>query len=106
MDVREIVEKYLKKNKYDGLFNADGGCACLTSDLAPCGEIYGECEAGHLKPCDCGEHDWHIGLKLPVGRVKWWARVWDWIWAVLEATSKNGNCKILKRKGIRRGAAS
>ena len=63
MDVIDIVSIYLKENGYDGLFRA-GECACKHDDLAPCGEISGDCEAGYLKPAtNCTEHDWHIGAK-------------------------------------------
>ena len=60
--VTEIVKKFLMKAKYDGLYHLRG-CACTFSDLAPCGEIKGDCRAGYRGPCppDCGEHDFHIG---------------------------------------------
>ena len=47
MTVLEIVKKYLETNGYDGLVAEDRECACETDDLAPCGEIRGDCEAGH-----------------------------------------------------------
>ncbi len=63
MDVSEIVAKFLQDNKYDGLYRA-GDCACKLGDIAPCGEIGSDCEAGYLKPANnCSEHDWHIGAK-------------------------------------------
>lgn len=64
MSVLEIVHEYLKANKFDGLFSP-GECACKLDDLAPCGEIHGDCEAGYLSDCDCGDHDWHIGPAKP-----------------------------------------
>ena len=62
MNVEEIVGKWLVENGFDGLFNADGECACEIGDIAPCCEISGDCQAGHRVPCpeDCGEHSWHI----------------------------------------------
>ena len=59
MNVREIVQKYLKENGFDGIYNDE--CACLTDDLAPCSESMDDCEPGYRGPCDCGDHDWHIG---------------------------------------------
>lgn len=58
--VREIVEAHLKKHGFDGLYS-DNECACLVGDLAPCGEIGLGCMPGFRKPCDCGDHDYHIG---------------------------------------------
>jgi hypothetical protein len=63
--ILDMVHSYLKEHKFDGLFNCDG-CACLTDDLAPCGEISEDCVAGyrHNYPdhhCPCGEGcSWHI----------------------------------------------
>ena len=67
LDVIEIVAEYLDREGYDGLYSSCGDCACKTDDLAPCGEIHGDCAAGYLQPCppDCGEHDWHIGADKP-----------------------------------------
>ncbi len=64
MNVKEIIKAYLKENKFDGLVNQDGECACETEDLFPCCEEVGECEAGHKVKCDgisCGgECNWHM----------------------------------------------
>lgn len=41
MDVitlKEIVEKYLKDNNFDGLYSGDG-CECEIGSLFPCGNI-------------------------------------------------------------------
>jgi hypothetical protein len=65
INVRQIVEKYLKDNGYDGLFS-EYECACSFDDFMPCSgtnDMLHECEAGHKFPCDCGEHDYHIGIK-------------------------------------------
>ncbi len=63
----EIVEEYLRKHGYDGLYNSDGECACLTEGLLPapgdCG--LAECEPGYKAPCDCGDHDFHVQEKKP-----------------------------------------
>jgi len=64
MTVRDIIQEYLKKNGYDGLYNEAGDCACLVDDLMPCtaceGVYVDDCEPGYKTPCDCGGHDWHI----------------------------------------------
>ena len=39
MSVIEIVEKYLRDNNYDGLYNSDRECSCETGALEPCGNI-------------------------------------------------------------------
>ena len=67
LDVIGIVVEYLDREGFDGLYNPDGGCACKVGDLAPCGEIHGDCAAGYLQPCpdSCQEHDWHIGKERP-----------------------------------------
>ena len=66
MDVREIIKKYLIDNGFDGLFDPDE-CACEIADLMPCGEYCGSCEPGYKGPCDCGDHDFHIGPKTEPG---------------------------------------
>lgn len=55
-----IVRDWLTANGYDGLCSNNRECACCTDDLAPCGNIGDDCEAGHKRPCNCGDHDWHI----------------------------------------------
>jgi len=48
--VQEIVGRYLDGSSegFDGLFSEAGGCCCTKDDLAPCGEMQGDCEAGFL----------------------------------------------------------
>lgn len=43
--VIDMVAKYLKKNGFDGLYS-DGECGCLLEDLAPCGNLLGDCKPG------------------------------------------------------------
>ena len=72
-DVIEMVRAYLAANGFDGLCAEGGECACLADDLAPCGEIQGDCFAGfkHSYPdrhCENGmecEGDcvFHIGTE-------------------------------------------
>lgn len=68
MTVAEIVKDYLKREGYDGLYEA-GECACKVDDLIPCCDdvSIADCEAGYLAPCppDCGEHEWHIQAEKP-----------------------------------------
>ncbi len=61
MTVLEIVEKYLRDNGYDGLYNPDDECGCLINDLAPCGEMNEECRAGIILERDSGGYDFIIG---------------------------------------------
>ncbi len=70
LNAGQIVEKYLKDNGYDGLFCSEEPCACLISDIAPCGEPNGECEAGYKTACDgsayCdGKCEFHICRDKP-----------------------------------------
>ena len=73
MTVLEMVRLQLEAGGFDGLWSPDAECACKKDDLAPCGEIGGDCQAGYLAPCPetCGEHDWHIAkaktLPVPEG---------------------------------------
>ena len=60
MNVREILENFLRAGGYDGLCNLNNECACETDDLFPCDFSGIDCEPGHRVPCDCGDHDWHI----------------------------------------------
>lgn len=50
-DVLQIVNAALTAGGFDGLFSAGGECACAVGDLAPCGEIQGDCETGYRVPC-------------------------------------------------------
>ena len=73
ISVQQIMEKYLKDNGFDGLFNEDGECACsLGDELIPCGELCVECQAGYKVPCSKSDecenydpHDWHMVEKKP-----------------------------------------
>lgn len=65
MNVVEMVRWFLNCHSYEGLQSGD--CCCEVSDLAPCGEITGDCEAGYKIPCpgadSCtadGDCDFHI----------------------------------------------
>lgn len=45
--VLDMVRESLKSRGFDGLFNLNGECACLVSDLNPCSEMSAACEAGY-----------------------------------------------------------
>ena len=70
MDVFDIVKKWLMASEYDGLFSSDMGCGCTTDDLAPCGDMGLDCEAGYYQKgcdggCDHGGCDFHIVRDKP-----------------------------------------
>lgn len=50
MTVKQIVEKYLKDNGYDGL-QCYAECGCTLNDLMPCEENFSECTPGYIKDC-------------------------------------------------------
>ena len=56
MNVKQIVESWLRNHKYDGLCNKE--CGCRMGDLAPCGEISEECVAGYMATTDEGWIIW------------------------------------------------
>ena len=43
MNCKEIIEKYLRENGFDGIINND--CCCPVDDLASC---FSDCEPAHL----------------------------------------------------------
>ena len=63
MDVGSIIRDYLTINGFDGLYDAETECGCEVSDLFPCEYVCPRCTPGHKLPCDCGDHDFHIGSK-------------------------------------------
>jgi hypothetical protein len=62
----EIVTQYLKEHGYDGLYNTDDECGCSVDNLMSCDGMTIGCQAGWKGPCDCGDHDWHMGNPLCV----------------------------------------
>jgi hypothetical protein len=67
MTLKQIVQRWLTENSYDGLYHQDGECACATDNLMRCGEPGENCKAGYRQPCDCGEGcDFHIGKEKQV----------------------------------------
>lgn len=74
MICKEIVTKYLKAHKFDGLCNPEVPCGCLLNDLAPCGGDMLDCHPGHRKDvddntiCGCdaqGTKHWHVCIDEP-----------------------------------------
>jgi len=69
--VLKMVEQSLRAGGYDGLYQPDC-CACLLDDLAPCGDMSPNCEAGYKTDgcgdgCDIGPCDFHVGSNKPAG---------------------------------------
>lgn len=58
--VKKIVYEYLVKNGYDGLYNDDIGCSCLSLDLFPCECFHARnCRVGYYnEPLDEDEDIW------------------------------------------------
>jgi hypothetical protein len=55
MNANEIVEKYLKDNRYDGLCNQRLKCGCCVDNLFPCEANVSQCRAGHKLVNAAGE---------------------------------------------------
>lgn len=75
MNVKMIVETWLREHKFDGLCSPDAECGCLCGDLAPCGEIQERCRPGHREDvdehaeCGCdgqGTKHWHVRCEAPL----------------------------------------
>lgn len=47
MNCKEIIEKYLKDNGYDGLIEKEEGCGCGLDNLIPCDSYCLYCEPGY-----------------------------------------------------------
>ena len=63
MTVKEIVEQWLKKNGYDGLY-LDDECGCIFEydDFMPCDEPRPDCSAGYVTKGKLGdEFDFIVG---------------------------------------------
>lgn len=65
MTIKDIIEKYLKDNGFDGL--AGDECGCGVDDIFPCSEFCGQCEPAKYVKCeDCLKED--EGEGCPYGR--------------------------------------
>jgi len=60
MNVKQIVETYLKANGFDGLYSGGeydaGDCGCDLSDLMPCGGRIDDCVAAYKIHDACAGH--------------------------------------------------
>ena len=69
MNVQEIVEKYLKDNGYDGLFQIDTCCCLLGDGFMPCGgEYFNECEPGYKHEGSWEGYDYTMSSEKPSGK--------------------------------------
>lgn len=66
---QQILVQWLDENGFDGL--ASDECSCKATDLAPCGNIGPDCQAGYLiscpgsNKCDGSDCDFHISPERP-----------------------------------------
>ena len=60
MNLKEIVEKWLIENGYEGLVAADGGCKCEIFNLMRCYEPRVSCKAGHIVKSSKNNYDFMI----------------------------------------------
>ena len=60
--VKGIIKHDLVVNGYAGLFNCHSECACIVTDLAPCGSIGLDCQAGYYQKAT-KEQGFVIGTK-------------------------------------------
>ena len=65
MNVKEIVQKYLQENGYDGLCDEWHECGCQINDLMPCGEYCGDCIPGYKIPDPDYKGHWLITKDKP-----------------------------------------
>jgi len=73
MNCREIIDKYLRDNGFDGLYHEELECGCTIDRLMLCDSCPDQCQAGHKIPCDPGEgraygggRDFDIGPKKQI----------------------------------------
>ncbi len=72
MDCIDIIEKHLKENGLDGLYNSDGDCACtLESGIEPCDNLnIHQCSSGYIQDYTRDGFDYCIGPEKPDGTKK------------------------------------
>jgi hypothetical protein len=60
MNVHDVLAEYLTEHGFDGLRNADGGCACELADLFPCycNDGMMDCQPSYKHECNtCQSQD-------------------------------------------------
>lgn len=62
--VKKIMEKIIKDGGFDGLYNVNDDCGCNANNLMPCDGMINDCMVGHKIMCCCGDHDYHIGIRV------------------------------------------
>ena len=56
MDVKDVLEKWLGENGYDGLVNTEGPCGCsIGDDFIECDALCPECEPAYKHKANCKE---------------------------------------------------
>jgi len=64
-----MVESYLYKHGYTGLYNSEVECGCVMRDLMPCTEPHQvDCKAGYERKCNnsrCECTGFHVGPRPP-----------------------------------------
>ena len=65
MNVKEIVENYLKREGFGGLVCQEIPCECLVGDLGECADVPFDCEPGHKHNVDPAENDGAEWLMFP-----------------------------------------
>ena len=62
-NIGQIIEDYLIKNGYSGLYCDDGDCVCNMDDLFCCGEDCTGCNPGYEIEDKTGEYKYMISSK-------------------------------------------
>ena len=70
MRLKEIIQEYLTKHGYDGLYNAECECACENDDLFPCDGNISNCYPGYYIPKDDPEYDSYYDYMIGPHKVK------------------------------------
>jgi len=65
MTIEEIVVKYLKDNKFDGLCNPDGECGCNLDEIFPCDGYVPDCKPAYEIEDKTGEYSYIMTTKKP-----------------------------------------
>ena len=65
MNVKDFLDNCLKRDGFEGLYNAEMECGCVVGDLEPCGNVDLQNWApGNIIKCDCENRcDFHVGEK-------------------------------------------